>query len=1193
MADKGAIPLTNSSWAQKNCSHIFQKYIKDKKTDKFNPNSEIDAIFNDISIQFDLDEYENLLKTAKKASSSNKTLSKAEFEKLLVKWIMMFKSQVVSDLLADSIETVQLKLGTNKNEIKATIKDFNKGASEEISIADLPRFIPELMSTIGVRIVSLSAKQPTSDSCICTDADEKVFYNELKNLASIINLKSITFKTLDDLLLSYFNGPDPKYAFVKVSTYNDDSGLDPFQDLGEENPFAKNKKKNDTADDKNIKETEEDIKKAQSQKDSKKVELLTKIKQYYKMKKAMTAEKERDRMDLMIDGAKKEIAKLDGKKNEPKTISNKTDLKKIDRHKTDNTALKPPIGMNSGFIQTPQKSPKIKNDYDEALIGGEHLMFEKPKQDGYNDSDMNYQDQELIQPYPSSQMELPYQKEYLYPPKGQAYDNNMGAYHKEMSPLNRGNSPYMQSSGPNSSTKVKQNNSYNQSERVQKQKEVERRLEEQTESIEDRRKKAVKEIFDFYTRQHLMIGKKATFEEIQYEMSNMNMGEFLKFCKDFQFPVSKPRCSEIFKKTAKNSKEMFLEHFKESFPRLISMRNKEELEKLEKRLNDVMMLIEKRANKLEANLNPKPKPKSKKNLKNSAMKQINDATSQVSVPLNIQTESNRSMEEIKLKDSKDFNSKIKKSIDKPLCLHKSKGGDPHGIMSEIENKSKSKLKAKKNVGEHDIPNLSSSKRDLGAEKKIKLSQESPLKNSAPKLDPDFINEKISQDREIIALVGEKERIEKQIDAMTKIPEDIEKMTEEALQYLQIDDPSKYKKKIKGFAAPFNMTEKDDRIKKNEKSQKYKFKPQEEKEIIKEKVKQIKQERENAKIKEKQDQEKRYNKNRSAMKNIHEKLMKKKLSNGEIDLEPTQGRNHNPIYNVAKSNSVMKGLSSEQIQSVKKNLAKVAKKLPKKITMGGLTSLNIEDFSGNEPDGFKPTDVINTDSDSDDSILQQYRRNSEKAVQEAYQFSQPNAPHPPQKSRNKNNSQVSKPVHSSLSNPVNPKILNNPRTRRGPAALHSLEAKPQAKPGKRGHTTDHEKGKKNLSTERLRKKLGAGKKKVTKTARKMGNPYSSDVVKGKVRYPAHVNKTARKESKKGSLVLKERGGKPAKNIPPLIGRRHPVNMSADSYTPSLSKAAKLQSKTKRNQEERLKNILKLQDHNMKRGLGVAYKNRIQL
>lgn len=125
--------------------------------------------------------------------------------------------------------------------------------------------------------------------------------------------------------------------------------------------------------------------------------------------------------------------------------------------------------------------------------------------------------------------------------------------------------------------------------------EEEKRLElEPLETLEDRRSRGLKEIFDFYTRQHMMIGRKATFEQIEYELSNLNMGEFMKFCKDFQIPLSKTKCAEVFKKSAKNSKEMFLEHFKDSLPKLIAMKNKDQIEAYEKRLKDVRKLINKR-----------------------------------------------------------------------------------------------------------------------------------------------------------------------------------------------------------------------------------------------------------------------------------------------------------------------------------------------------------------------------------------------------------------------------------------------------------------------------------------------------------------------------------------------------------------------------------------------------------------------
>jgi ribosomal protein S30 len=56
--------------------------------------------------------------------------------------------------------------------------------------------------------------------------------------------------------------------------------------------------------------------------------------------------------------------------------------------------------------------------------------------------------------------------------------------------------------------------------------------------------------------------------------------------------------------------------------------------------------------------------------------------------------------------------------------------------------------------------------------------------------------------------------------------------------------------------------------------------------------------------------------------------------------------------------------------------------------------------------------------------------------------------------------------------------------------------------------------------------------------------------------------------------------------PMANRRHKGNISMEMY----SQADKMESKTKRNQEQRLQNILKMQDQNMKRGMGIAHKNR---
>lgn len=50
-----------------------------------------------------------------------------------------------------------------------------------------------------------------------------------------------------------------------------------------------------------------------------------------------------------------------------------------------------------------------------------------------------------------------------------------------------------------------------------------------TVSKERNQEKGIKEIFNFYARQHMMIGKKATFEMIEHNISVLNMGEFIAF----------------------------------------------------------------------------------------------------------------------------------------------------------------------------------------------------------------------------------------------------------------------------------------------------------------------------------------------------------------------------------------------------------------------------------------------------------------------------------------------------------------------------------------------------------------------------------------------------------------------------------------------------------------------------------------
>ena len=54
----------------------------------------------------------------------------------------------------------------------------------------------------------------------------------------------------------------------------------------------------------------------------------------------------------------------------------------------------------------------------------------------------------------------------------------------------------------------------------------------------------------------MLLGKKATFEEIQKDLTHMNVAEFMRFCIDFRIPLGKTKIVEVFKRNAGNLKEL-------------------------------------------------------------------------------------------------------------------------------------------------------------------------------------------------------------------------------------------------------------------------------------------------------------------------------------------------------------------------------------------------------------------------------------------------------------------------------------------------------------------------------------------------------------------------------------------------------------------------------------------------------------
>ncbi|CAD8188672.1 unnamed protein product [Paramecium octaurelia] len=74
-------------------------------------------------------------------------------------------------------------------------------------------------------------------------------------------------------------------------------------------------------------------------------------------------------------------------------------------------------------------------------------------------------------------------------------------------------------------------------------------------------KEVIAKVFDFYCKQQYVQGQHATFERQQHEASIFTIGKWMHFCKDFQIKAKNQRMLELFKKYAKNQKELNYDQF--------------------------------------------------------------------------------------------------------------------------------------------------------------------------------------------------------------------------------------------------------------------------------------------------------------------------------------------------------------------------------------------------------------------------------------------------------------------------------------------------------------------------------------------------------------------------------------------------------------------------------------------------------
>ena len=508
-----------------------------------------------------------------------------------------------------------------------------------------------------------------------------------------------------------------------------------------------------------------------------------------------------------------------------------------------------------------------------------------------------------------------------------------------------------------------------------------------------------------------------------------------------------------------------------------------------------------------------------------------------------------------------------------------------------------------------------------------ITEEKPI---VSKVDPETLKKRMEEDKEINALNEEKDRIIGLIEEYKDAYYDEEEFRKEAYNMIQCHDPHKYRKRIVGFISPFGTTDKDERVNKEEKSKRYKFKSKEDKELIKARVKEIKTLRENEKKKKEQEKEELYQKNRNLMKNLHYKLLKDKDGNIKEGAIPAfQARSEEQAFDVSRSKPVLK---LNQISPSRINIAPGTKpsiKLPNKFTLESLGQFKLEDLAEDGEDQLNLAEIVDENNDgSDDEILRRYKKEERKIstnqvpksplrTQDKEEYQPPNQnkiknkgvtqrekdviKEQVQKQRVSNNSAVNNVV-ASIPKTLSKKELISYSNSKSKQNLLAKSHEVSSIIKKKGPTSDDEKIYKNKLANKGRKiELSSDARHSEK--KNYGNPSQSPPRNNNLSY---IPKSVKRDSTKISLAMaiadqkrrlfilnlfiasnKGKFSSIKANNSGMINHKVLNNITIDTY----DRANKLETKAKRNQEERLQNILKMHDNNMKRGVGIANKGRI--
>ena len=261
---------------------------------------------------------------------------------------------------------------------------------------------------------------------------------------------------------------------------------------------------------------------------------------------------------------------------------------------------------------------------------------------------------------------------------------------------------------------------------------------------EELRNKTLKEIFQFYCKQHSFLGKTPTFGDLLTKEELMTLSDFIKFCIDFKILVKKDRITKIYKQDLKDASLMTYEEFLQCIKKMAKLMHDEKVGYKRDKIN--MYILQK---------NELIEKEKKNNIGNKdiIMNDINNANNE---------------EEKNIEQNNEKKEEEKKSV--------------NGEGTNEENK------------ENKI-------------KKIKLKNTKKANNINKKINPTKKPQKIIQ----ITKEDLEEKISKlENDLLILEQKTQEQIIEDFYNYLELDDPTKYQKRMVGYTRPFLVREDDTR-----------------------------------------------------------------------------------------------------------------------------------------------------------------------------------------------------------------------------------------------------------------------------------------------------------------------------------------------------------------------------------------------